>query len=54
MCARNSAVYKGTYQRKSVAVKRIVLNPNIAGHGEGGEFQKKLKHENLLTILVVE
>jgi hypothetical protein len=50
----NSVVYRGTYEGKKVAVKRIVLIPNITGDGDNCEAQMKLKHENVVTILAVE
>lgn len=50
----NSVVYKGKYQRKSVAIKRIELIPSNKGDGDNCEAQIKLDHENLLKLLAVE
>ncbi len=50
----NSVVYRGAFEGKEVAVKRIVVNPNITGDGDNCEAQKKLTHENVLQILAVE
>ncbi|XP_046460949.1 cyclin-dependent kinase 1-like [Daphnia pulex] len=46
-----SCVFRGTYWNKTVAIKRMVKTPSLTD--DEFEFQKILKHKNVLSILAV-
>jgi hypothetical protein len=46
-----SCVFRGTYGSEAVAIKRMVKTPSLTD--DEFEFQKILKHKNVLSILAV-